>query len=215
MAIIYRADIRPNKLELLEAWLPTQPWYAGSAGTSLERVGAYRFDDPAGEVGVETMLVRAGAGPVLQVPLSYRGDPLPGAEAWLITTMEHSVLGTRWVYDACADPVYVSALAATILAGGTQAGEYVQVDGGGSEPRPTSVEVVGSGSPGSAVPSVDRVEDLSCTTDDAITVCTASGVELEVRRIVDPSAEIAGEHTLTGTWAGQDEPVLLATAQRR
>jgi hypothetical protein len=43
-------------------------------------VSAYRFDDPAGEVGIETLLVRRGAGPVLQVPLTYRGAPLAGAE---------------------------------------------------------------------------------------------------------------------------------------
>lgn len=55
------------------------------------------------------------------MPLTYRGAPLPGAEPWLVGTMEHSVLGRRWVYDGCGDPVHVAALVATILAGGIQA----------------------------------------------------------------------------------------------
>ena len=31
--------------------------------------------------------------------------PLEGAEPYLVGTVDHSVLGTRWVYDAMADPV--------------------------------------------------------------------------------------------------------------
>jgi hypothetical protein len=41
----------------------------------LERVGAYRFDDPVGEVGIETHLVRAGER-LLHVPLTYRANPM-------------------------------------------------------------------------------------------------------------------------------------------
>ena len=32
--------------------------------------------------------------------------------------MEHSVLGTRWIYDGPHDPAYVSELVGTILGGG-------------------------------------------------------------------------------------------------
>ena len=92
MALLHRADLTPTKLELLQAWLPTRSWYTGPAAPQLTKVGAFRFDDPAGAVGVETMLVRAGDGPVLQVPLTYRGAPLDGAERWLVGTTEHSVL---------------------------------------------------------------------------------------------------------------------------
>src|SRR5215218_7739419 len=100
MALLHRAEITPTKLELLDAWLPTRAWYRGPADPGLAKVGAFRFDDPAGEVGIETLLVQAGDGPVLQVPLTYRAAPLAGAEPWLIGTTEHSVLGRRWVYDA-------------------------------------------------------------------------------------------------------------------
>ncbi|MHC6222488.1 maltokinase N-terminal cap-like domain-containing protein [Arthrobacter sp. MMS24-S77] len=85
-----------------------------------ELLGAYRFDDPDGEVGLETHLVSHG-GNVYQVPLSYRGSELAGAEDSLLGTMAHSVLGKRWVYDACADPVYVVELATAMLTGQREA----------------------------------------------------------------------------------------------
>ncbi len=101
MAIIHKATLSPSKLELIADYLPKQPWFIQDG--SPELIGAYRFDDPAGEVGLETHVVTAGER-VYQVPLSYRGYALAGAEEWLIGTMDHSVLGKRWVYDACADP---------------------------------------------------------------------------------------------------------------
>ena len=35
--------------------------------------------------------------------MTYRGSAV--AEGALIATAEHSVLGTRWIYDATTDPV--------------------------------------------------------------------------------------------------------------
>ena len=35
---------------------------------------------------------------------------LDSTDEYLIGTTEHSVLGKRWVYDGCADPVAVSAI---------------------------------------------------------------------------------------------------------
>ena len=115
MALIHRATLRPGKAELLANWLAAQPWGPGDAA-DLERVGAYRFEDPAGRVGLETHLVRV-AGEVWQVALTYRDAPLPDAEAAEVGRMHHSVLGERWVYDGCADLAYVRMLAATALTG--------------------------------------------------------------------------------------------------
>ncbi|MCI4067069.1 hypothetical protein MRQ36_32690, partial [Micromonospora sp. R77] len=129
MALLHRAEIRPTKLELLATWLPGRRWFHGPAGTEPVRVAGFRFDDPAGEVGIETILVRAGDGPVHQVPLTYRGAPLAGADGWLVGTTHHTVLGPRWVYDGCGDPVYAAALADAILAGTGQAREFFEVDG--------------------------------------------------------------------------------------
>lgn len=209
MALLHRAQLRPTKLELLSAWLPSQPWYAGQADAPLDAVGAFRFDDPGGEVGIETILVRAGEGPILQVPLTYRGAPLAGGEAWLVGTMEHSALGPRWAYDACGDPVYATALATTILEGGTGAEQYFEVDGR-REPRKATAEVRGSGAPGD-LPSVGDLAQVTSRTDGATTVIEAAGARLVLRHRVDTAEEAAGL-TLTGTWAGQDQPVVLATA---
>jgi hypothetical protein len=63
-------------------------------------------------VGIETHLMTDG--PVLyQLPMTYRGAPARSGEpaaAALIATAEHSVLGTRWIYDGEADPVWGSEL---------------------------------------------------------------------------------------------------------
>ncbi len=107
-AKIHDAELKPSKLELLAGWLPDQSWFAGEAG-DLSRVAAYRFIDPEGEVGIETLLV-ASAGGLYQVPLTYRAEPLDDEFAVLVGTIEHSELGTRYCYDATSDPVYVAEL---------------------------------------------------------------------------------------------------------
>ncbi|MDP9882909.1 hypothetical protein J2W21_000388 [Sinomonas atrocyanea] len=112
MAIIHHATLEPGKLDLIGSWLERQPWNPGvPAGGRLERVGTYRFDDPQGEVGIEGFLLRSGNA-LIHAVLTYRGAPLEGGEEALIGTMEHSVLGTRWVYDAASDPVGRAALLA-------------------------------------------------------------------------------------------------------
>ena len=73
MAIIHQAELQPTKLELLEEWLPRQPWFPESGTSGLSK-GSYRFDDPAGEVGIETM-TRLCGGSTVQVPLTYRPSP--------------------------------------------------------------------------------------------------------------------------------------------
>jgi hypothetical protein len=140
MAIIYQATLNPSKRNLLNAWLPSRPWFTGVA--DAQRVGAYRFDESAGEVGIEAFLLQAGDGSVLHAPLTYRGAPLAGAEEFLIGTTEHSVLGGRWVYDGCGDPVWAAALAKTVLTGGTQVEEFVDVDGR-VQPREATATVLG------------------------------------------------------------------------
>ncbi|MFI7302604.1 hypothetical protein ACIBM8_05275 [Micromonospora aurantiaca] len=207
MALLHRAELRPSKLELLAGWLPGRQWFAGEAGAPVSRVAAYRFDDPAGEVGIETLLVRAGDGPVLQVPLTYRGAPLAGADEFLVGVIEHSVLGRRWAYDACGDPVYPPLLAAAVLADAGQAEEYFEVDGK-REVRPASMTLTGSrtGRPVSAGPV------STGSGDGGVTVVRVGDVELAVVRRPVP-AEVPGSGGLTGTWPGQDEPVLLAYAR--
>jgi hypothetical protein len=153
MATLHSAELRPTKIELLSAWVPTQSWAADVDTAALESVGAFRFDDPDGEVGVETHLLRAADGQILQVPLTYRARAFEGADDSLITNMHHSVLGERWVYDASADPVFARTLAATILLGGKQA-ELIYVGNGPPQKREATTWVRGSGSPVEVVPDV-------------------------------------------------------------
>ncbi|HEY6748259.1 MAG TPA: hypothetical protein VI357_21385 [Mycobacteriales bacterium] len=208
MALLHNAQVTPTKLEALTAWVPGRPWAAGLDASALTQVGAYRFDDPDGEVGIETMLVRTADGVVLQAPLTYRGAPLAGAEDALVTTMEHSVLGSRWIYDGCADPVCVRALIAAVLTGGHEA-ELQYDSGAGIELRKPTVRVAGSGSPGAAVPPVDTV---SAVDGPNATVVEAGGLTVTVRRRLDGLVDATGER-LRGTWSGQDEPLVLVTVR--
>src|SRR6476646_4180622 len=116
MALLHDATITPSKRELMTAWLATRPWAGGFA--PVRTIASYRFDDPAGEVGLEAALLEDAEGALVHVPLSYRGAPLEGAEEFLVGTADHSVLGPRWVYDACGDPVWCSELALAIATGG-------------------------------------------------------------------------------------------------
>ncbi|MFD3514071.1 1,4-alpha-glucan branching protein [Streptomyces sp. NPDC058657] len=114
MALIHQTTLKPTKLELLSAWLPTRPWYRGATAPELTPARGFRLDDPAGEVGIEFHLVAAGT-TVHLVPVTYRGAPLPGApEHAFLGTIEHGELGTRWVYDAAYDPVAVAQLIAAV-----------------------------------------------------------------------------------------------------
>ena len=205
MAILHQAELRPTKLELLEEWLPRQPWFPEPGTAALHIVGSYRFDDPAGEVGIETMLVSAGNATV-QVPLTYRAQPLAGAESWLIGTMQHSVLGTRWVYDACADPTYVTALAACILLGQPQAEQYLDV-AGQLELLDQSVVVHATG------PKLHAIPVLSSATPNptaAGTTIETASLHLLVIRLLDLDQQPVGRLTLTGSWGGQKADVGLA-----
>jgi hypothetical protein len=199
MALIHRATLTPSKIELLRAWLPGRPWGAGAG--DVEQLAAYRFDDPRGEVGLESFLLRTGDGQVLHVPLSYRGAPLDGAEDFLVGTTEHSVLGTRWVYDACADPVYVAALATAVLTGGTQVEELVDVDGR-LVPREPSATVQGSGSSRDPV----TVSGLRCRDGVDVTVVEAGDLVVEVMRVV--GAAVERSETLVGRWPDGGPAVL-------
>jgi hypothetical protein len=147
MAVVHHTTLTPSKLELLVAWLPRQPWYRGT-GAEPVRAGGFRLDDPAGEVGIEFVVLTEGSAAYL-VPMTYRGAPLPGAEAALIGTMEHGVLGTRWAYDAVHDPVFQEQLR-ELLAGRAVAQHKDDSD----TPDPTvRVEPAGEG----GVPHVQRV----------------------------------------------------------
>ncbi|GAA4266377.1 CG0192-related protein [Frondihabitans peucedani] len=225
MALLHRAELRPSKTEIIAEWARSRSWFEGDPEAPFEKLASFRFDDPEGEVGIETLLVTAG-GPLLQVPLTYRGSPLAGGEAWLLGTMEHSVLGTRYAYDGMGDPAFVAALATAALTGGSQADEYVEVDGERVFREPTAV-VTGSGNAGSRAVAASDLAAPATRDERGITVATLRGLRVALARVPGPGsdagalASAAGvpagagatedglREVVTGTWAGGD-PVTLA-----
>lgn len=167
-------------------------------------VGAYRFDDPAGEVGIEAHLVATSAG-IVHVPLTYRSAEVDGGAEWLVGTMEHSVLGTRWIYDASGDAVFVNELLRVILTGGSHVEQFVATDEG-PVARPSTAAVRGSGVPGIPAPRIDTVD---ASFDGASTTIRATGLTIVVRHILAAPVAVTGP-TLTGTWPGSDTPTVLA-----
>lgn len=200
MAIIYRTTMSPSKLELLAEWLPAQSWFAGDAA-ALDTVGAYRFDDPAGEVGLEGMLLTAGDETVYHVPLSYRDAPLERGEAFLLGTSEHGVLGTRWITDGAGDPVFRAALAEAMATGGHGADMTVHETDGSRTTRATTVDVQGSGHPGTEVPDL---REASAETVGTLTRIEDQYVTLDIVRVVDPSIQ-AKEDQLSLRASSQDQ----------
>lgn len=207
MSIIYDATIEPSKLDILAAWLPSQEWFIPVPDAELERVASFRFDDPAGQVGMETLLIRHGAW-MYQVPLVYRNAPVPELAAFLLTSTEHSVLGTRWVYDATGDPLYVAAIAGAVLAAEPQAN---QVEHRGEEriPLPATITLTSTGTPGTPVPAV---ESVTAHTVGGVTTVRSGGLSIAVvRSLADDDGTHLGA-ALTDAWAGGPAAALLATA---
>jgi hypothetical protein len=206
MGLVYAtATLEPSKQDLLEAWLPSRPWASGAA--SIEKVGEYRFDDPEGEVGIETIVWRTGDGTLLQVPFTYRSAPLDEAEQHLVGTTDHSVLGPRWVYDGCADPVWAATVTAAILTGGTQA-QMVIERGGETFDVPPRLPVRGSGSSGEAVPEISAVD--SVVDSGPVTTVIAGPVTISLARLV--GTPLSGDATLTGSLKDADLGPLVTLA---
>ena len=200
MAIVYpQADLTPAKRELMQAWLPSRSWYDGHA--DRKPVGSFRFDDPAGEVGCEGFLLGAEGVPTLFLPLTYRGAELDGAEEHLVGTTEHSELGPRWVYDGCADPVFIGELVRAVLTGGTGVDHEYDI-GNGPESLPTNAQVQGSGN----ASDVPLVEDVGCHDEGPLTIVNAGPLELAVARIVGTYVDAA--ETLAVTWKGGNDIVI-------
>ncbi|MEM7273808.1 MAG: hypothetical protein AAF547_12060 [Actinomycetota bacterium] len=208
MGLFHKATITPSKPELLAAWVPTQAW-CPSSDASVEVVGAFRFDDPEYLVGMETMLVSAD-GVLLHVPLTYRNEPLPGAEAALIGEIHHSALGTRVVYDGLGDHRYLTMLAAVTMTGQGEALGMVEVDGRWVV-APTNVRIQGGGW------GLDRVavDGFQIVGDASGTTVTAANDGFELRFHRRPTPGPRPPIALTATWADQPDGVVLADVASR
>lgn len=189
MAILHKATLVPSKGEVVASWLPQQPWYEGPRPAQPRPVASFRFDDPAGEVGIETMLLTTGEdGQLWQVPLTYRAAPLDGGGAHLIGTLEHSVLGTRYVYDALGDPVYLDVVRTTIADRGSEADLVRDLGDGTTEEVAKTMVVRGTG---------------------------GGGVDAVIERLPQPAAEAdlaEGSGALIG-WRAAEPDLVLARLQ--
>jgi hypothetical protein len=206
MSLIHHTTLEPTKLELLAGWLPSRPWYRGGAGNpALTKVGGFRLDDPAGEVGIEFMVASDGS-TAYHVPMTYRGSPLDGIGDALIGTTEHGVLGLRWVYDGTRDPVLVSQLVALIQG---EADPQAQSQSDTLDPTVLSW------------PATDGTPDVTGFTvaDDADgTTVSAGTLAVLIHRALRPvSGDGAAPGVVSATWGladGTRARGLFATASR-
>jgi len=170
------ATISPTKAELL----------AAEFGGPVTVLATYRFDDPSGEVGVEGFIVTRD-GQTSHLVLTYRGAPLADPAARLVSPMEHSVLGPRWVYDGSTDPVALACLRRAILGDQEQAAlELVEGD------------------------RVTGVREHTVTFEAAAEVEDRDGRVLVARDLAVPLVG-AG---LVAHWAGGTAPVAVLASQR-
>jgi hypothetical protein len=195
MAIVYpNATLTPSKKELMLGWLPSRSWHDGNEGRTI--TGSFRFDDPEGEVGCEGFLLGGEGLPTYFLALTYRNEEIAGADADLVGTTEHSELGTRWVYDGCADPVFVSEMTRAILTGGTGVDHEYDL-GEGPQFSPTSAQVRGSGNAEVEAPAITAV---GWHDEGPLTIIDAGPLEIAVARVVGTYVDAA--ETLSVTWKG-------------
>jgi Maltokinase N-terminal cap domain len=205
MALLHDATVSPSKDELVGPWLRTRPWWDGQ--TVRSPVGSFRLDDPDGAVGMECFLLGSAAGSALFVPVTYRDAPLQNREANLLGTMEHSVLGTRYVYDACSDPVFVATVLHTIRSGGRQA-DLVLLRADGTEvDRGPSATAKGDGV--STVPHHDPSLFVSPTDESDRTTIAGRNFEITVMRRLDDAPP---GPALTGGFEGGSDLRLIVVS---
>lgn len=105
VAKMYNTTVVPSKDDIAWAW-------AGSV--SLK--GSYRLVDTVdGEVGIEVLVATDLDGRLIQIPFSYRSEEINPEHT--LSTVDHGVLGQRWVTNALGDPVAVREIIRTILTG--------------------------------------------------------------------------------------------------
>ena len=205
MAIIHRTTLTPSKTELLSAWLPSRPWYRGTdRDPELVKAGGFRLDDPAGEVGIEFMVVVHVEGEqavAYHAPLTYRGSPLDDAQDALIGTTEHGVLGRRWVYDGTRDPVLVAQLSA--LLHGTAVPQAQSIN---DTPDPTVLIEPLAGADGPS-PGFMASDDAACT---VLSTGGTGALAVRVHRVLQPvtGASVLPPGSVTATWRLADDAQL-------
>ncbi|WP_434591833.1 maltokinase N-terminal cap-like domain-containing protein [Brevibacterium sp. 1718] len=112
--------------QLLASWIPRQPWFpklAADFGTdpditpmSVARAFTYTAEELGGFAGLVTV-ISVGDGSTLRrlnIPLTLRGAEDMHLRHALIGRVDDLALGTVYVYDGAADPVFVNLMADAI-----------------------------------------------------------------------------------------------------
>lgn len=178
-AIMYDTTVVPSKKEIAQAWTGY-----------VDLQGSYRLVDTVdGEVGVEVLISKDREGRLLQIPFSYRSAEINPEQT--LSTLEHGVLGKRWVTNALGDPVAVREFIRTILTGDDGAARSDGVKG--------YLDIKGSGD----VESVDLqdVKLTEVTRQRAIGSVTINGerkqFSLRLPQLLKNFRETAAGHTAT------------------
>ena len=141
------ATLNPTKAEILHQQFGP-----------VTNIGAFRFVDPNGKVGIETLLARETDGALLQFPVTYREQRI--SDTHEVGTTEHSHLGTRHITKIVADPVAVTEIIRVILEGDTN----VQRSDGKTSPY----EIRGTGTAGVDTLTLDNIH-LKKSADTVVT----------------------------------------------
>lgn len=112
--------------QLLASWIPRQPWFPKLAADfgndpditpmSVARAFTYTAEELGGFAGLVTV-ISVGDGPTLRrlnIPLTLRGAEDMHLRHALIGRVDDLALGTVYVYDGAADPVFVNLMADAI-----------------------------------------------------------------------------------------------------
>lgn len=113
-----RGEEQPGFLDILQTWLPHQPWFPhGTGRRTLTRVGGLRLPTPEGDADQRLFLElhlftveHAGGSERIAVPVALRSRPsaLAGKNAFIgkLATQE---FGEVWVYDGARDRAFLAA----------------------------------------------------------------------------------------------------------
>lgn len=102
IAKIYKTQLNPTKTHIVNRLIGTGDLYA-----------SWRLLDRGGEVGIESLVCLAAAGELYQIPLTYRARKI--SDDTTLLTLEHGVLGCRWVSPMTKDRVAIGELLDTVL----------------------------------------------------------------------------------------------------
>lgn len=193
--------------EILDATLsPTKAEVVASVLGESTIWGAFRFVDPAGEVGIESMLVRDG-GVLRQCAVTYRADRINSEHE--LCTMQHSILGPRSVTRAVADPVAVLEFVRVILEGDTNAQR--------SDGIVPPLEIRGTGTAGVDTLTLVDAELSTITADTVSGTCVLNGEKKHFQLHIPLVPELV-EHSPALALIGTDQDgsrYVLATVEVR